>query len=555
MQRIARFLGVVALLGSAMAMMAPREDPATAATLPPGFVEDRVIGGLSQPVAMAWLPDGRFLVTEKPGVMKIVDPATSSAAIVLDMSADVNTHNDRGLLGLAVDPAFPAQPWVYLAYTYDPPETRTAAAFWDGNGNHQRQLSYGQPDGQGQRPARLDRVELDAATNYTSVVDGSRTIVLGTNSIWNNIGDPFAWQTDVDSRWTCAAYQVGDAADEGTPIPDCLPSDGGSHTVGALRFASDGSLFMSIGDGASYNRVDPRALRGLDPDWLAGKILRIDPATGRGVPANPFYEGDGSSHRSKVYFSGLRNPFRFTVTADDQPVTGDVGWGQFEEVNTGPAGSSFGWPCFEGGLSDDDLQARIERGPGVSRPQPSYDILAVCQPFTSESETPPTWTWCHHAARASCSDSGHSAMAGVEYTGSAYPPQFRGVWFGDIHENWVSVLHHNPSVTTVTDVSPDITFPLDMSIGPDGNVYYVSLFGTVERIRYVGGGNVQPEAVATVDVTSGPAPLDVQFTGSESYDPDLDAITYHWDFGDGRHIDPARPVPPSIPGRERLSPH
>ena len=104
---------------------------------------------------------------------------------------------------------------------------------------------------------------------------------------------------------------------------------------------------MSNGDGASYNRVDPRASRVQDIDNLSGKILRINPINGKGLSDNPFYNGDADANRSKVYQLGLRNPFRITVDPDNGKVyTGDVGWTQWEEVNAGEAGSDFGCPFF-----------------------------------------------------------------------------------------------------------------------------------------------------------------------------------------------------------------
>ncbi len=83
-----------------------------------------------------------------------------------------------------------------------------------------------------------------------------------------------------------------------------------------MVFAPDGSLLVSIGDGASYNTMDRRAVRVQSLDSLSGKVLRIDPLTGHGLPENPFYDGRPTSNRSKVYQYGLRNPFRFTVNSD-----------------------------------------------------------------------------------------------------------------------------------------------------------------------------------------------------------------------------------------------
>jgi ligand-binding sensor domain-containing protein len=98
--------------------------------------------------------------------------------------------------------------------------------------------------------------------------------------------------------------------------------------------------------------------------WIgtfAKGLQRVDPATGRGVPSNPFYDAaDPASARSRVWALGMRNPFRMVLRpetgshnpADGKPgvlYVGDVGWNDWEslKVITGPA-RNFGWPIYEG---------------------------------------------------------------------------------------------------------------------------------------------------------------------------------------------------------------
>ncbi|TMA75824.1 MAG: PKD domain-containing protein, partial [Deltaproteobacteria bacterium] len=73
--------------------------------------------------------------------------------------------------------------------------------------------------------------------------------------------------------------------------------------------------------------------------------------------------------------------------------------------------------------------------------------------------------------------------------------------------------------------------PVDLEIGPGGDLYYVDILGNrIVRIRYT-SSNQPPTAVAQADVTDGPAPLTVQFDGSQSTDPDPgDTLVYAWDF-------------------------
>jgi hypothetical protein len=92
---------------------------ATASALPSGFVEELVAAGLAQPTAMAFLPDGRMLVTEKRGSVRVVKNGALLATPFIDLSAEVNDYWDRGLGGLAIDPAFATNGYVYLFYPHD----------------------------------------------------------------------------------------------------------------------------------------------------------------------------------------------------------------------------------------------------------------------------------------------------------------------------------------------------------------------------------------------------------------------------------------------------
>ena len=99
---------------------------------------------------------------------------------------------------------------------------------------------------------------------------------------------------------------------------------------------------------------------------LSGKILRIDPITGLGLPDNPFVEpgDDLSANHSKVYQLGLRNPFSMAFAQDGRLFISNTGWYSWEEIESGHAGANFGWPYFEGGDN------------GVSLAAPGYQNLS-----------------------------------------------------------------------------------------------------------------------------------------------------------------------------------
>ena len=94
----------VALIGFAL------PGTASAATYPAGFQEESLVTGLTQPMAVDWTPDGRTLVLEKPGLLKVAAPGSKTAATVFDFRDRVNSNHDRGALGLAVDSSFADQP-------------------------------------------------------------------------------------------------------------------------------------------------------------------------------------------------------------------------------------------------------------------------------------------------------------------------------------------------------------------------------------------------------------------------------------------------------------
>ncbi|MFL5881370.1 MAG: PQQ-dependent sugar dehydrogenase, partial [Actinomycetota bacterium] len=86
-----------------------------AATLPTGFADRVVLSGLTQPTNVEFSPDGRVFVAEKSGLIKVFPSLTATTPTVFaDLRGVVNSYWDRGLLGLALDPQFPAQPYMYV---------------------------------------------------------------------------------------------------------------------------------------------------------------------------------------------------------------------------------------------------------------------------------------------------------------------------------------------------------------------------------------------------------------------------------------------------------
>ena len=403
-----------------------------------GFILDTFADNLNQPTAIDWSPSGdKVFVAQQNGIVRVIEDGTLLNTNFIDISDEVNDTRDRGLLGIAVHPDFPNQPYIYLAYTYDPPEVfnNTGLAGEDGNGN---------------RPSRVIRVEADPDTNFSTAIPDSEVVIVGTNSTWENTSRPDANSTDNFD------IPPSGITPEGENIRDYLATDSESHSIGALRFGTDGSLFISNGDGASYNDVDPRAVRVQDIDNLSGKILRVDPLTGEGLSDNPFYDGDSNSNRSKVYSYGLRNPFRFTIDPDtNEPYIGDVGWKSWEEINTGK-GANFGWPYYEG-------------GDGVSLQQNEYQTLPEAQEFyeSGESVAAPVYASSHE-------DGAIAIIMGDFYTGDTFPDLYDdALFFSDYGNDTVYYAVENGEELTVNTFQDNVSGLTQISTGPDGNLYGV----------------------------------------------------------------------------------
>ncbi|WP_260727077.1 PQQ-dependent sugar dehydrogenase [Dactylosporangium roseum] len=499
--------------------------PAAAVTMPTGFQEQVVFSGLNNPTNIEFSPDGRVFVAEKRGVVKVFDSlADPTPDTFADLRTNVHDQWDRGLLGLALAPGFPANPWVYVLYTYDALPGGTAPRWNDvcSNANNGDCVVTG----------RLSR--LRAAGNQMT---GNEQVLI----------------TD----W-CQQFP--------------------SHSIGDLRFGADGALYASAGDGASFSATDygqfgspvnpcgdppggvmnpPTAEGGAlrsqdvrttgDPTQLNGTIIRIDPNTGAAMPNNPLAASADANARRVVAY-GMRNPFRFTMRPGTNEVwSGEVGWNTYEEINrvanpTGTPVGNYGWPCIEG-----------------PNPQGGYDgaNLNLCEPMYGANppvpNVQPYYAWNHNAkvvAGESC-PSGSSSSSGVAFYPSdtgPYPTAYRGaMFFSDYSRDciWAMMPGGNglPNPSNIITFAAGAANPVDLAVGPGNELYYVDLGGTVRRIRYY-NGNQPPVAAITTDRTSGGTPLTVNFDGSTSSDADpadQGLLRYQWDFTNDGAFDTGAP--------------
>jgi glucose/arabinose dehydrogenase len=278
----------VPLAGLTVVALALAAGPAGAAVLPTDFADQLVVSGLDQPTSFVFLPDGRVVITEQNTAdVELVVNGSLAPAPILHV-ADVNTSGgERGLLGAAVDPGWPARPYLYFYFDRTPGNVNYVSR-WTASGDL--------TDGSSTNLSLGDRYDI-----LTDIPDNAS----------NHNGGTLRFGPD-----GLLYVSVGDDADQ------CEAQDLTSLQGAILRLDVSG-LPPGAGGPPAKTAVTPAA--------------------------NPFTGGNANA--GLIYCYGLRNPFRFHVDRwPGRIYIGDVGLSTYEEEDEARAGDDLGWPWREGPL-------------------------------------------------------------------------------------------------------------------------------------------------------------------------------------------------------------
>lgn len=273
----------------ALALAHTRPGDATQSTT--GNVRIERLATLELPWGMAYLPDGRLLITEKPGRLRIFADGQLSAPV--ENLPAISYRDDRreqgGLLDVAVDPEFAQNSRIYLSYSEEV---------------------------QPQSPARAD-----SDPRFASGLDPDDNRLRG----------------GVVARATLQGNRLADVQAIWRQEPRTI---GRGHFGHRLVFGRDGTLFITSGD---RMRFDPAQ----DPASNLGKVVRIN-RDGTIPKDNPFVEK--ADAKGDIWSLGHRNILAAAIhPASDRLWVFEMGPLGGDELNIVERGRNYGWPVVSDG--------------------------------------------------------------------------------------------------------------------------------------------------------------------------------------------------------------
>ena len=470
---------------------------------------------LEEPVELAILPGRRVLFVERRGKVKIYDPNDQKTRVIATIPVSTKykfkdgeqSEAEDGLLGVALDPNYEKNSWIYLYYS---------------------------PAGDDPKNI-LTRYEL----KDDELVESSKKILLevpvqreqcchtGGSIAFDAHGNLFLSTGDNTSPRNTAYAPIDER-------PGRMPWD-----------AQKGSA----------NTND-----------LRGKVIRIHPEDDGTytIPEGNLFPKGTSKTRPEIYMMGGRNPYRISVDKK----TGYLYWGDvgpdagtdsvnrgpraYDEINQARKPGFFGWPYFVG-----NNQAYYDRDFKTGKAGPKFDPSKPINNSpnnTGLNELPPAqnaFIWYPYDISPEfplLGTGGRTAMAGPVFysedfknAARAFPDYYDGKLF--IYEwmrGWIIAvtMDKGGNYVSMERFMPSYRFsnPMDMEFAPDGDLYLLE-YGTgwfqgnddarLVRIEY-NGGNRKPNIRMAADRTKGAVPMKVNFSSKGTKDYDRDEIKYEW---------------------------
>ncbi|MGV3639005.1 MAG: PQQ-dependent sugar dehydrogenase, partial [Adhaeribacter sp.] len=479
---------------------------------PTRFQKTELAANLNEPMELQVLPDGNVLFIERGGSLKLFDRQVNKVRELATLP--VFKDLEDGLLGLALDPDFATNRFIYLYYSPvgGPPRQRVSRF----------EL----------QPASLDlnseKILLEIPTQRTECCHSAGSLAFGPDrNLYIAIGD-----------------------------------NTNPHNPGYYNSIDEGK-------GRAYWDAQRTAANTND---LRGKVLRIkpEPDGSYSIPEGNLFPKNTPKTRPEIYAMGLRNPYRISV----DPKTGWLYWGDvgqntiddpargpisYDEWHQAQKPGFFGWPYFAG-----DNKAYADFDFETGKTGPFFDPQKPVNNSPNNTglrELPPAvgaliwYSYEESEEFKNLGSGGKSPIAGPFYHADQYkqqpawvkqkrrfPDYYDGKWFiAEWIRDWINVvtLDEKGKLVNIERFMPGATFdhPIDLEFGPDGALYVLE-YGPawfsqhqkarLVRIDYI-EGNRPPVAHIQVSKTAGAVPLELTFSAAKSFDKDKgDKLQYEW---------------------------
>jgi cytochrome c len=462
---------------------------------------------LNEPMELDFLDENRILWVERKGGLHIYNLENAQTRTL--PFHEVHTGHEDGLLGVAVDPDYAENHWVYLFYSPKGEEARQHVSRFRLENDSLYLAS--------------EKVLLEIATQREECCHSAGSLEFdGQGNLFISVGD------------------------------NTNPHE------------SDG--FGPADEREGRNPWDAQKSSANTQD-LRGKILRIRPqADGTySIPEGNLF-ADSSEGRPEIYIMGNRNPFRFSIDSRD----GTLYWGEvgpdaredsvgrgprgYDEINMARSAGNYGWPYF---IADNKAYHDFDFAAGKSAREYDPEKPVNDSPNnTGARELPPARPALVYYPYASSEEfpqlgsGSRNAMAGPVYYSEDYadsdrkfPDYFDGKpLFYDWMRQWIfaASVKEDGTLEKMVPFLSNMEFNniIDMQYGPDGALYLLE-YGSgwfsqnpdarLARIEFT-AGNRAPIAKIEADKTIGGVPLTVQFAGRNSVDYDGDPLQFAWSF-------------------------